>query len=109
VPGDAFALAVFVGRQDQLVGILEQVLELLDHLFLVGRHHIQGLEVIVDVHTQPGPFLALELGRNVGGLVGQIADVPHRGGDVVSPGQEIPDSAGLGGRFDDDQRRHDSP
>ena len=42
VPGDGLALAVLISGQQELVGVLEQALELGDLLLLVAVHDVQG-------------------------------------------------------------------
>ena len=49
VPADRLALAILVGREDELVGALERLLQLGDDLLLVGVHHVAGVEVVVGV------------------------------------------------------------
>ena len=53
VPGDRLALAVLVGREDELVGVLERPLQIGDDLLLSLRDHVLGSEVVVDVDRQP--------------------------------------------------------
>ena len=103
MPADALAFAVFVGRQNQFVGVLEGGLELADDLFLFLGDHVQRVEIGRDVDPQRGPGLLLDFGRNVGGAGGQIADVPHAGQHFVVASQKTVDFSGLGGRFDDHQ------
>ncbi len=103
VPRDAFAFPVFVGGEQELVGVLEQVLELLDHLLLVGGHHIERLEVLGDVDAEAGPLLSFVFGGDVGGLVGKIANVAHRCRHAIPAGQKLLDGLRFGGRFDDYQ------
>jgi hypothetical protein len=52
VPGDGLALAVFIGGEQEFVGVLEQALELGDLLPLVAVHDVQGLEVVVHVDAE---------------------------------------------------------
>ena len=77
VPGDGLALAVLVSGQQEFVSVGQFVLEFLDPGALVRVHHIDRCEVVGDVHPEPRPRLGLVLGGDVGGLVRQIADVPH--------------------------------
>ena len=69
VPGDGLALAVLICREHELVGVLEQLLELGDLRLLVGGHDVDRLEGVVDVDPEPRPRLALVLG---GHLVGAL-------------------------------------
>ena len=103
VPGDRLTLAVAVRREIELVDILHQRLQLGDRRLLVCRDHVQRLEVVVDVDTEPRPGLALVLRRNVGGAARQVTNVTARRlHDVVAP--QIPRNlARLGRRLDDHQ------
>jgi hypothetical protein len=96
VPGDRLALTVLIGGEQQFVGVGQQVLELAHLLLLVGRHHIKGLETVVDVHAEPGPGLLAVLGRYLGRLVGHVADVTDARLDHVSLAQVPGDGARLG-------------
>jgi hypothetical protein len=89
VPGDRLALAVLIGREEQLVDALQRVAQLLDDRLLARMDHVGGLELVVDVDRQ-----ALRL---------QVTDVAHRRlHDEVAP-EVARDRAGLGRRLDDDQ------
>jgi hypothetical protein len=57
VPGDGFALAVAVSGQIELVDVFEQAFEFADRALLVRADDVEGLEVGVDVHPEPGPRL----------------------------------------------------
>ena len=103
VPGDRLALAVLIRRQEQLVGVLQQRLQLGDLLALVGADDIQRLEAVIDVHAQPGPRLALVAGRNVGGVPRQVADMADARLDDVAGAEEASDLLCFCGRLDDDQ------
>ena len=101
VPGDGLALAVLVCRQVELVGVLEQRLELGDLLLLVGRDDVEGLEVVVDVDAEAGPRLRAELLRDLGRLVRHVADVADARLDHVATAEVAGDGPGLGGGLDD--------
>ena len=58
VPGDGLALAVLIGREVELVGILQGGLEPADDVLRLVGHHVGGLEVVVDVD---GEALRLEV------------------------------------------------
>jgi hypothetical protein len=113
VPGDGLALPVLVGGEVELVRRLQRLAQSLDHVVLAGAHHVEGLEVVVDVDPEVGPLLALEGGRDVLGPVREVADVTHRrldgrlqGGavaDLEAVAEESGDGLGLGRRLDDDQ------
>ena len=106
VPGDRLALAVLVGGEVELVGVLEQALELGDVALLVARHDVVRLEAVVDVDGEPAPRLVLDLGRGVGGAVGQVADVADGRLDDVVPAEVAADRAGFRRRLDDHQLAH---
>jgi hypothetical protein len=78
VPCDGLALTVLVGGEVELVGVLEQLLELGDVGLLVAGHHVVRLEAVVDVDGHPPPRLVLDLRRSVRGPLGQVADVADR-------------------------------
>ena len=103
VPGDGLTLAVLVGCEEELGGVLEEALELGHVGALVPGHHVVGREVVVDVDAEPGPRLALDLGGDVGGALREVADVPDRGLDDVAVPQVAGDRLRLGRRLDDDQ------
>src|SRR5215208_6642121 len=79
VPGDRLSLAVLVCREQQFVGVAQQLLEVGDALLLVGVQHVQRLEVVFDVDAEARPRLLLVFGRNVGGTLGKVADVSDAG------------------------------
>ena len=107
VPADGLALAVLIRREQELVGVFERVLEHLDHLPLVGRHDVERLVALGDVHAEPAPLLLFELRRDLGGRARQVAHVAHAGLHLVLVGgQEAADGAGFGGGFDDDEALH---
>ncbi len=64
MPGDRFALAVLVGRQVELVGLLQGRAELLDYGLLVRRNDIRGNEPGVHVDSEPLGF--------------EVSDMAHR-------------------------------
>lgn len=66
VPGDGLALAVTIGGQIEFVDVLEEALELADGALLLRADDVERLEVGVDVDSEPGPRLGLELGGHVG-------------------------------------------
>ena len=103
VPGDGLALAVFIGGEQEFVGVLEQALELGDLLALVAVHDEQRLEVVVHVDAEPGPRLAPVLGRDLGRAVRHVADVADAGLDHVTLAEVPGDCPGLGRGLDDDQ------
>ncbi len=103
VPGDGLALAVLVSGQIELVGVLEQLPQLVDLRPLVGVDDVQRFELVLDVHSETRPRRPLVLLGDVVGLLRQVADVTDaRFDDVAAP--EVPrDRLRLGGRLDDHQ------
>ena len=86
VPGDRLALAVLVRREQELVGVGEQLLQLRDRLLLVRVDDVERLEVVLDVDAEARPRLLLVLLRDVGGALGKVADVADaRLDDEVRP------------------------
>ena len=93
VPGDRLTLAVEVGREEDEIGALGRLLDLVDLLAPVVVDDVLGLELVVDVHAE------LALAR----VLGQVADMAVGREDLVI-GPQVPlDGARLGRRFDDDE------
>ena len=66
VPRDGLALAVLVGREVELAGVLERGLQLRDDLLLVVGHDVDRREVVVDVDAEPADLgLGHALGREL--------------------------------------------
>ena len=103
MPTDGLAFAVFVRRQIQVFGLLDQPLELADLGRLAGRDDIERIEILVDIHAQPRPGLIAIFVGNLAGPLRQIADVADAGLDREPAAQKLADRAGLGGRLDDHQ------
>ena len=57
VPGDRLALAILVGREQELVGVLELAFRSETTFFFRG-HDVDRLEVVVDVDAEARPRLA---------------------------------------------------
>ena len=89
VPADGLALAVGVGRDEDVVHVLRRFLQLLDDLDAVRQHDVFGLEIRVDVDAE----LALR----------EVADVSHGRDDLVVTSEIFADRLRLGRRFDDDE------
>ena len=102
VPGDGLALAVLVGREEQLVRVLERPLELGDLLLLVGVDDVERLEVGVHVDGELAEPALLLARRQLGGRR-QVADVADAGLDVVARAEVALDRLRLGLRLDDHQ------
>ena len=101
VPRDRLPFTVFVCCQVQDAGILDHALQLLQVVLLVGRDHVERLEVVLDVDAEFGPLLLLEFGGHLAGVRRQIADVADAGLDPVVGAEELADRAGLRRRLDD--------
>ena len=103
MPADAFALPVFISRQQQLISPFEGILQFLDGFFLVFRNHVEGLEIRLGVDAEIGPLLTFLSRWNLTGVVGKITHMPHGGFHAEVLGQESTNGAGLGGALNDDQ------
>ena len=103
VPGDRLALAVFVRREQELGGVLQLALELVDLLLLVGIDDVERLERVIDVDAEAGPRLLLHRGRNVGGAIRKIADVADRRFHDVAVAEVPGNGLCLGRGLDDDE------
>ena len=79
------------------------VAQLGDLALLLRRDDVERGELVVDVHPEPRPRLALVLGRHVGRAARQVPDVPDGGLDDVVLAQVLGDLLGLRGGLDDDQ------
>jgi hypothetical protein len=95
VPGDGLALAVLVRREEDLVDLLGQLGQLGDLLPAVGRHHVEGVEPVVDVDAEPGPRLLLVARGHVGRVARQVTDVAQAGLDHVTRAEIARDRLGL--------------
>lgn len=102
VPCDGLALAVLIGGEEEFVGVLQQVLELLDLGPLVGVDHVDGLEVVLDVHAEAADLAGVLLGY-LRGTVGKVADVPDARLDDIAGAEVALDRLRLGRRLDDDE------
>ena len=103
MPANGLPFAVFVRRQIQLGGLLEQRFELANLLGFARRDDVNGAEAVVHVDAQVGPFFLLVLGRNLLGTLRQVAHMANAGLDHVVAAQEFADRAGLGRRFNNYQ------
>jgi hypothetical protein len=97
VPGDRLALAVLICREEELVGVLQELLELGDLLLLVGVDDIERLEAMINIDSESGPRLALEFRRDIGRSLGKIADVADAGLHDVPVAEITRDGLGLRG------------
>jgi hypothetical protein len=105
VPGDRLALAVLVGREQELVRGSELLPEVRHDTLLVGVEDVERLEPVLDVHAEraePRLVALLDVRRPLR----QVADVADaRLHDEVAA-EIAGDRARLGGRFDDDETWH---
>jgi hypothetical protein len=97
MPGDRLALAVLVRREEELVGVLQQFLELGDLLFLVRVDDVQRFEIVIDVDAELGPLLALVLGRNLRGLPRKVTNMADTGLHDIVAAKVARDGLGLRG------------
>ena len=102
VPRDGLPLAVAVGGEVEGVRVLELAPELGDLLLLVRVHHVVRLEAVLHVHRELAVGTLLELRRQLRGLR-EVADVPHRGLDLVGVAEVPGDGLDLGGGLHDEQ------
>jgi hypothetical protein len=101
VPGDGLALAVLIGGEVELVGLLQGRLQLRDLLALVRRYDVERLEAVVDVDPVPGLGQPLVRRGDLVCVARQVADVTDRRLHGVARAEVAHD--GLGGRLDDDK------
>ena len=101
MPGDRLAFAVFVRREQELVGVLQLRLQIGDDLLLPRVDDVERLEVLVDVDAEARPGLVLVLRGDLGGVVRQVADVADRRLDDVVLAEVAGDRLRLGRRLDD--------
>ena len=79
VPADRLALAVLVGREDELVGALQRALQLGDDLLLRRVHDVDDVEVVVGVDAGEAAVrldLVGRLGLQFLLVAREVADVP---------------------------------
>ena len=94
VGGDRLALAVFVGGEVQLGGVLQGTLQFLDHGAAAFGEFVCGLERVLHVDRQS--------------LARQVGDMTDRGANVEGGSQIFGDRFRLCRRLDDDEGlRHD--
>ena len=103
VPRDGLAFAVFVCREQELVGVPQLRLQVADDRFLLRIHDVERLEVVVDVDAEARPGLLLLGRRNLGGAVWEVADVADRRLDHVVAAEVARDRFCLRGGLDDHQ------
>lgn len=89
MPRDRLSLSVRVRCEIDGVAVLGGLLELADELLLAADGLIDGLEIVLDVHTEL--------------TFGKVAQVAHTGLDLVLPAQIFSDGFRLGRGLDDHQ------
>ena len=103
MPGNGLALAVLISGQEEFVSVRKLLLQLGDFGLLVVVDHVESGVAVVDVDTKARPSLTLVLSRDIGGPLGQVADVPHRSFDVIPWAEIALDGLGFGRRLDNDE------
>ena len=103
VPGDCLSLTVTIGGEVELVGLLEQPLELSNRRLLLRGHDVDRCELVIDVHTGARPRLPLVLRRDLGRARREVTDVPLAGPHDVLGSQISANHRRLVGRLDDDK------
>ncbi len=104
MPGDGLSLAVFIRREQELVGALQELLERRDVRLAVRRHQIDGREVVGDIDGVGVDVLValaqllLQLARD-----GQVTDVTDGGFHDKALPQILLDGGGFGRGLDDDE------
>ena len=100
VPRNRLSFTVFICREVEAGRVLDHRPELFQVLLLLGRHDVEGFEVLFDVDAELRPFLTLEPGRYFAGRAWQVADVSYAGFDAVVRAEVFADRSRFGGRFD---------
>ena len=89
VPRNGLPLAILVGGEIQLAGVLECRTQVLHDLATPLGQLVGGLEAVLDVHGHAA--------------TGKIGNVAHRGAHIELIAQEPGNGLRLGGRFDDNE------
>src|SRR5690606_37803143 len=84
-------------------GVLEQALELGHVRLLVAGDDVDRLEAVLDVHPEPRPALVLDLRRDVGRALREVAEVTDGGLHDVLVAEEAADLGRLRRRLHDHQ------
>ena len=96
MPRDGLTLAILIGREIELVGLLQERLEVLDLVLLVGRHHVERLEMVLGVDAETRPLHTFICRRDLGRLRREIAHVADRRLDDELVAEEATDGPSLG-------------
>ena len=102
MPGDRFAFAVLVRCENEFVGIFHQRLEFADLGALIGVNHIERLKALFNIDALFGPGDSLIFLRDIGGALGQVADMADRCLHNVFVPQEAANFARLRRGLNDD-------
>ena len=103
MPGDGLALTVGVGREVELVDLLELRPQVGDLLLLVRADDVERGETVLDIDTEPRPRLLLVLRGHIGGTTRKVTDVTDRRLDDVVVAEIRRDLLRLRLRLDNDQ------
>ena len=103
VPADRLALAVGVGRQQDLGRLADGSAEVADAADTVARNDVVGPEAVLDVHAHAAPRLVLDLCRDLARILGEVANVADAGLDPVLVAEQACERPGLRRRLDDHQ------
>jgi hypothetical protein len=89
MPGNGFSLTVMIAGQIDGRDVFDGILEAGDHFLLTIVHHIDGFELMRDIHAHI--------------MFGKIAYMAHGGFDDKLVFEELGNRAGFGRRFHYDQ------
>ena len=104
MPGDRLALAVLVGGEEELAGVLQQALQFGDLLPLLAVDHVERFEVVVDIDAQASPRFPFVRRGHFGRIPWQVAHVPDRRLHHEVAAEKTGDRPRLGGRLHDHER-----
>ena len=103
MPADRFSLPILIRRQIEAGTFLEQLLQLIDVLFLARRNYIDWREFVIHVDAQIRPLLLLELLRDFLGTLRQIADMTDTSFNREVLAQQLGNRPRLCGGLNDNQ------
>jgi hypothetical protein len=76
MPAYRLSFAIFVGCEEDFRGVFDSSLELVYPFFLITGDNIERAEAVIDVYTKSRPLLLFNIGRDLGGVVGEVSDMP---------------------------------
>jgi len=79
MPAYGLSFAIFVGCEVDFRGVFNSALKLVDPFFLLTGDNIERIEAVIDVYTKSRPLLLFDLGRDLGGVIGEVSDMPVGG------------------------------